>query len=58
VRAAFVGMMAGLLRDQVLGQRSEFRANYSVDDLKKVLGAMISSFASEGVRQPLRAVNG
>jgi len=58
VRAAFIGMTAGLLRDQVLGQRSEFRANYSLDDLRKVLEVMISAFASEGLRHPLRAVNG
>jgi AcrR family transcriptional regulator len=57
VRAAFIGMTAGLLRDQVLGQRSEFRTNYTADDLKKVLGAMISAFASEAVQHPLRAVN-
>jgi len=58
VSAAVIGMTAGLLRNQVLGQRSEFRADYSADDLRKVLGAMISAFASGRVQQPLRAVNG
>jgi len=58
VRAAFVGMTRGLLRDQVLAQRSEFHASYSSDDLKKVLGALLSALASEGIRQPLKAVNG
>jgi TetR/AcrR family transcriptional regulator, fatty acid metabolism regulator protein len=58
VRAAFIGMTEGLLRDQVLAQRSEFHASYSSDDLKKVLGAVLSAFASEGMRQPLKAVNG
>ena len=48
VRAAFIGMTSGLLRDQVLAQRSEFRASYGSEDLKKALGTMISSFA--GVR--------
>src|SRR5271169_5967999 len=33
IRAAFVGMTEGLLRDQVLAQRSEFSADYSVADL-------------------------
>jgi AcrR family transcriptional regulator len=58
VRAAFIGMTEGLLRDQVLAQRSEFHASYSSDDLKKVIGAVLSAFASEGLRQPLKAVNG
>jgi AcrR family transcriptional regulator len=57
VRAAIIGMTGGLLRDQVLALRSEFHANYSSDDLKKVLGAMISAFAGERVQQ-LKAVNG
>jgi AcrR family transcriptional regulator len=58
VRGAVFGMTKGLVRDQVLGQRSEFRANYSSDDLKKVLGTLISAFAGEALRQPLKAVNG
>jgi AcrR family transcriptional regulator len=58
VRAAFIGMTEGLLRDQVLAQRSEFHASYSSDELKKVIGAVLSAFASEGLRQPLKAVNG
>jgi TetR/AcrR family transcriptional regulator, fatty acid metabolism regulator protein len=58
VRAAFIGMTEGLLRDQVLAQRSEFHASYCSDDLKKVIGAVLSAFASEGLRQPLKAVNG
>jgi AcrR family transcriptional regulator len=57
VRAALVGMTEGLLRDQVLAQRSEFHASYSSDELRKVLGAFISTFATEGLRQPLKAVN-
>jgi AcrR family transcriptional regulator len=57
VRAAFIGMTEGLLRDQVLAQRSEFHASYNYDDLKKVIGAVLSAFASEGLRQPLKAVN-
>jgi AcrR family transcriptional regulator len=56
IRAAFVGMTEGLLRDQVLAQRSEFSADYSVEDLKSVLGMLISSFTGEGLHQ-LKAVN-
>ena len=56
VRAAFIGMTKGLLRDQVLAQRSEFRASYSSDDLKKVLGMLVSAFAGEELHQ-LKAVN-
>jgi AcrR family transcriptional regulator len=58
VRAAVIGMTAGLLRDQVLAQRSGFRADYSSDDLKKALGMLLSAFVGEGLRQPLKAVNG
>jgi AcrR family transcriptional regulator len=57
VRAAFIGMTRGLLRDQVLAQRSEFQASYGSDDLKRVLATVLSAFASEGLRQPLKAVN-
>jgi AcrR family transcriptional regulator len=56
IRAAFVGMTEGLLRDQVLAQRSEFSADYSVEDLKSVLGILVSSFTGEGLHQ-LKAVN-
>jgi AcrR family transcriptional regulator len=57
VRAAVIGMTAGLLRDQVFAERSEFRASYNSDDLKKVLGTLISALAGERVQQ-LKAVNG
>ena len=57
VRAALVGMTEGLLRDQVLAQRSEFHASYTSDDLKKALRVLISAFTGEGLRQPLKAVN-
>ena len=57
VRAAFIGMTEGLLRDQILAQRSEFQASYSLDDLKKVLGMLVSSLAGETPQQTLKAVN-
>jgi TetR/AcrR family transcriptional regulator, fatty acid metabolism regulator protein len=56
IRAALVGMTEGLLRDQVLAQRSEFSADYSVTDLKSVLGMLISTFTGESLHQ-LKAVN-
>jgi TetR/AcrR family fatty acid metabolism transcriptional regulator len=57
VRAAFIGMTEGLLRDQILAQRSEFQASYGLEDLKKVLGTMVSSFAGEASQQTLKVVN-
>ena len=57
LRAAFMGMTEGLLRDQVLAQRSEFRATYTSDELRKVLRAMLSSFVGEELGHPLKAVN-
>jgi len=57
VRAAFIGMTKGLLRHQVLAERSEFHADYSFEDLKRVLEMFVSSFASERLH-PLKAVNG
>ena len=56
VRAAFVGMTEGLLRDLVVAKRSEFRADYNFDDVRKVLKVIVPALAVEGA-QPLRAVN-
>ncbi|HME57737.1 MAG TPA: hypothetical protein VKF63_05320, partial [Terracidiphilus sp.] len=56
VRAAFIGMTEGLVSDQVLAQRSAFHASYSFEDLKKVLGMLVSAFVDEGLQQPLKAV--
>ena len=57
VRAAFIGMTEGLLRDQILAQHSELQASYSLEDVKKVLGMLVSSLAGETLQQPLKAVN-
>jgi len=56
VRAALIGMTEGLLRDRVVAKRSEFRAEYGFDDLKKVLETLVGSLSKEGVLQ-LKAVN-
>ncbi|MGA2905542.1 MAG: TetR/AcrR family transcriptional regulator [Candidatus Korobacteraceae bacterium] len=56
VRAAILGMTEGLLRDQVVAKRSECRADYNFDDIRKVLQTMIPALGGEAV-QPLKAVN-
>jgi AcrR family transcriptional regulator len=55
-RAALIGMIEGLLRGQVVAKRSEFRADYSFDDVKKVLEVLVTAFGNESV-QPLKAVS-
>jgi len=57
VRAAFVGMTEGLLRDRILAQRSEFQADYSLEDVRKVLGVLVSSLATQASHQTLKVVN-
>jgi AcrR family transcriptional regulator len=56
VRAAFIGMTEGLLRDQVVAKRSEFIANYNFDEVRKVLEILVLAFREEQA-QPLKAVN-
>ena len=56
VRAAYMGMTEGLLRDQVVAKRSEFIANYNFDDVRKVLEVLIPAFREERA-QSLKAVN-
>ncbi len=56
VRAAFIGMTEGLLRNQVVAKRSEFIANYNFDDVRKVLAILVSGFCEEQA-QSLKAVN-
>ncbi len=43
LRSALLGMVEGLLRDQVVARRSEFSANYTLEDVKKVLDSMVST---------------
>ncbi len=56
VRAAFMGMTEGLLRDPVVAKRSEFIANYNFDDVRKVLEILVAAFREEQA-QSLKAVN-
>ena len=55
VRAAFIGMTEGLLRDQVVAKRSEFIADYNFEDVRKVLEIMVPAFREQA--QSLKAVN-
>ncbi len=56
VRAAYIGVTEGLLRDQVVARRSEFIADYNFEDVKKVLEVLVPAFGGE--RTPsLKAVN-
>jgi AcrR family transcriptional regulator len=56
VRAAILGMTEGLLRDQVVAERSECRADYNSEDIRKLLGVIVPALAGEAV-QPLKVVN-
>jgi len=56
VRAAILGMTEGLLRDQVVAKRSECRADYTFDDIRKVLEILVPALTSEAI-PPLKAVN-
>jgi AcrR family transcriptional regulator len=56
VRAAFIGMTEGLLRDQVVAKRSEFVANYNFDDVRRVLEVVVAALR-EQQPQSLKAVN-
>src|ERR1700691_4134652 len=47
VRSAILGMTEGLLRDQVVAKRSECRADYSFDDIRKILEIMLPALKSE-----------
>jgi AcrR family transcriptional regulator len=56
IRAAILGMVEGLLRDQVVAKRSGWRADYNFDDIRKVLEMTLLALPSETV-VPLKAVN-
>jgi len=51
VRAAIIGMSEGLWRDQVVANRSQMRANYNFEDVRKVLEILIGSFQEPPFRQ-------
>ena len=57
VRAAYMGMIEGLLRDQVVARRAEFIADYKFEDVRKILEVLVPAFR-DGRTTPLKAVNG
>jgi AcrR family transcriptional regulator len=57
VRAAYIGMIEGLLRDQVIAKRSEFLANYGLDDVRRVLEVLVPAISTSSALQPAKAVN-
>jgi AcrR family transcriptional regulator len=57
LRAGLMGMAEGLLRDQVVARRADFSVDYSFDDVRKVLAAMVPAFGSVPA-QPLKVANG
>jgi len=57
VRSALIGMVESLLRDQVAAKRSDLRAGYSFDDVKRLLEVLLPALAGE-TEQPLKFANG
>jgi AcrR family transcriptional regulator len=55
VRCALMGMAEGMMREQVVAKRSECLADYSFDDIRKVLEILVSATTGEAA-QPRRAV--
>lgn len=55
VRAAYVGMVEGMLRDQVVAGRSGLQATYGYDDVRKVLEIMVPAFTEHA--QPVKAAH-
>lgn len=51
VRAAFIGMTEGLVREQVVARRSELRADYDFDDIRKLLELIVPALAASSVPQ-------
>ena len=55
LRSAFIGMTEGLLRDRVVARRSDCRADYSLDDIRKVLEIVLPAISQSSPH--LKAVN-
>jgi AcrR family transcriptional regulator len=49
-RSSLIGILEGLLRDQLLAQRAGFPAPYSTDDLKHVFEIVLEALMGGGVR--------
>lgn len=57
LRAGLLGMAEGLLRDQVVARRSDFRVDYNFDDILKVLAILIPALGNTA-SHPLKVANG
>jgi len=57
VRAAFIGMMESLLRDQIVAQRSELQAGYSFEHVQQLFSVLVPALGGE-VAPPLKFANG
>jgi len=57
VRAAFMGMVESMVRDQVVARRSELRAGYSFDDVRNLLELLVPALSGEAAH-PLKYANG
>ncbi len=51
VRSAFIGMVESMLRDQVVARRSELRAGYSFDDVRRLLEVLVPALGGEAPRR-------
>jgi AcrR family transcriptional regulator len=58
LRAGLLGMAEGMLRDQVVARRSDFRVDYNFDDIRKVLATLIPAFGNAASSHPLKVANG
>jgi len=57
VRAALIGMVESLLRDQVVARRSDLRASYRFDDVRHLLQVMVPALGGKGAT-PVKFANG
>jgi AcrR family transcriptional regulator len=57
VRAALIGMVESLLRDQVIAGRSDLRAGYSFDDVQHLLHVLVPALGGKAAA-PARFSNG
>ena len=57
MRSALIGLTDGLVREQVVAGRSEARANYSFDDVRKMLEVVVPAFGVDTMHR-LRVVGG
>jgi hypothetical protein len=47
IRSGMMGMLEGMVRDQVLAQRAGFPANYTEDDLRKMFALFLEFLKSK-----------